>query len=95
MQQNTRTLANLACEECRRRKARCDRVRPQCGTCAEVGYVCVVNEKRPQRGPKKGQMNALRSRVGSYRQEVAKMLRLTIGSHIGTPVECSKYRDPS
>jgi hypothetical protein len=28
------------------------------------GTDCVVIEKRPQRGPKKGQLKALRSRVG-------------------------------
>ncbi|CEJ81464.1 hypothetical protein VHEMI01586 [[Torrubiella] hemipterigena] len=70
MQSHTRTQAHLACEECRRRKARCDRVRPQCGTCAELGYVCVVNEKRPQRGPKKGQMNALRARVATLERQL-------------------------
>ncbi|QUC19082.1 uncharacterized protein UV8b_03323 [Ustilaginoidea virens] len=59
----TRQQPGLACEECRRRKARCDRVRPQCGICAEAGHKCVVVEKRSQRGPKKGQLKDLRSRV--------------------------------
>ena len=60
----TRQQPGLACEECRRRKARCDRVRPQCGICAEAGRKCVVVDKSSQRGPKKGQLKDLRSRVG-------------------------------
>lgn len=52
-----------ACEECRRRKARCDRSRPRCGTCSVLGKTCVFNEQRTQRGPKKGQIRALRDRV--------------------------------
>ncbi len=60
----------LACEECRRRKARCDRVRPKCGICAEVGQNCVVVDKRPPRGPKKGQIQELQSRLGKIQADV-------------------------
>ncbi|KAF4454628.1 citrinin biosynthesis transcriptional activator [Fusarium austroafricanum] len=60
-----RQQPGLACEECRRRKARCDRTRPQCATCAEAGTACVVIDKRPPRGPKKGQIKALKNRVAS------------------------------
>ncbi|KAK0715944.1 fungal-specific transcription factor domain-containing protein [Lasiosphaeris hirsuta] len=52
-----------ACEECRKRKLRCDRQRPQCGTCADAGIVCEVNNNRLARGPKKGDLKALRSRI--------------------------------
>ncbi|OTA55427.1 hypothetical protein K449DRAFT_400033 [Hypoxylon sp. EC38] len=64
----------LSCEECRRRKARCDRVRPQCGTCAEMDIICVFVDKRPQRGPKKGQLNALRSRVAPLERQLTSQL---------------------
>ncbi|GIJ86779.1 hypothetical protein Asppvi_005674 [Aspergillus pseudoviridinutans] len=66
----TRQLPGVACEECRRRKARCDRVRPQCGICAEAGRICVVVDKRPQRGPKKGQIKDLRSRIAMLEQRL-------------------------
>ncbi|KAJ5715236.1 uncharacterized protein N7483_012417 [Penicillium malachiteum] len=32
-----RQQPGYACEECRRRKARCDRARPRCGFCTEIG----------------------------------------------------------
>ncbi|KJK81384.1 hypothetical protein H634G_03403 [Metarhizium anisopliae BRIP 53293] len=60
---DARQQPGLACEECRRRKARCDRVRPRCGICAESGRTCVVVDKRSQRGPRKGQLKDLRSRL--------------------------------
>ncbi|KAL2127140.1 hypothetical protein VTI74DRAFT_11261 [Chaetomium olivicolor] len=58
-----RQLPGSACEECRKRKLRCDRQRPQCGTCADAGIVCEVNNNRLARGPKKGDLKALRSRI--------------------------------
>ncbi|KAK4142516.1 fungal-specific transcription factor domain-containing protein [Dichotomopilus funicola] len=60
-----RQLPGSACEECRKRKLRCDRQRPQCGTCADAGIVCEVNNNRLARGPKKGDLKALRSRIGT------------------------------
>jgi len=41
-----------------------DRQRPQCGTCAESGIICEINPNRLARGPKKGDLKALRSRIG-------------------------------
>ncbi|EAW15012.1 Zn(II)2Cys6 transcription factor [Aspergillus clavatus NRRL 1] len=52
-----------ACEECRKRKLRCDRKRPQCGTCADTGTLCQINDRRQRRGPRKGSINALRRRI--------------------------------
>lgn len=51
-----------ACDECRRRKLRCDGQQPQCGVCQESGVVCEVTQ-RGARGPKKGYLKALRNRV--------------------------------
>ncbi|KAM7195353.1 pyrimidine pathway regulatory protein 1 [Naviculisporaceae sp. PSN 640] len=59
----SRQQPGCACEQCRKRKLRCDRQRPQCGTCAEAGIVCEVNTNRQARGPKKGDLKALRSRI--------------------------------
>ncbi|CAM1507799.1 Fc.00g046470.m01.CDS01 [Cosmosporella sp. VM-42] len=70
MPTETRQQPGLACEECRKRKARCDRVRPQCGTCAEFMTACVVIDKRPQRGPKKGQLKSLRNRVATLERQL-------------------------
>ncbi|ROV86978.1 hypothetical protein VMCG_10930 [Cytospora schulzeri] len=70
MASRLRQQPGLACEPCRRRKARCDRSQPKCGACAETGAECVVNESRPQRGPKKGQLRALRTQVEILKQQL-------------------------
>ncbi|KAK9491685.1 transcription factor [Lipomyces doorenjongii] len=57
-----RQRPGAACDECRRRKLRCDGQQPQCGVCQESGLVCEVTQ-RGVRGPKKGYLKALRNRV--------------------------------
>ncbi|KAK9234752.1 fungal-specific transcription factor domain-containing protein [Lipomyces kononenkoae] len=54
----------FACDECRRRKLRCDGQQPQCGVCQDSRLVCEVTQ-RGTRGPKKGYLKALRNRVVS------------------------------
>jgi hypothetical protein len=51
-----------ACDECRRRKLRCRGQQPQCNVCQESGLVCEITQ-RGARGPKKGDLKALRNRV--------------------------------
>ncbi|KGO36756.1 Transcription factor, fungi [Penicillium expansum] len=58
-----RQRTGRACEECRRRKLRCDALQPRCGVCVEAGITCEVNSQRQPRGPKKGYLKALRNRV--------------------------------
>ncbi|KAE8373906.1 hypothetical protein BDV26DRAFT_296517 [Aspergillus bertholletiae] len=66
----TRQQSGLACQECRRRKARCDRVRPKCGICKAAGRTCVIADKRSPRGPKKGQLKDVRSRLAVLEQQL-------------------------
>ncbi|OGM39932.1 Zn(II)2Cys6 transcription factor [Aspergillus bombycis] len=54
----------LACEECRSRKLKCDMSQPQCSTCRNLGVPCITNTARRPRGPRKGHVNILRSRIG-------------------------------
>ncbi|PYI09913.1 hypothetical protein BO78DRAFT_426914 [Aspergillus sclerotiicarbonarius CBS 121057] len=51
-----------ACDECRRRKLRCDGQQPLCGGCQDSGSICEITE-RGTRGPKKGYIKALKNRV--------------------------------
>lgn len=54
--------AGTACDECRRRKLRCDGQQPQCSICLGMGIACEVTQ-RGVRGPKKGYLTALKNRV--------------------------------
>lgn len=58
-----RARPRLACQECRRRKLRCDGAQPRCSTCENTGTECDVNTNRPPRGPKKGYLKALQSKI--------------------------------
>ncbi|KAL7906094.1 fungal-specific transcription factor domain-containing protein [Trichoderma velutinum] len=69
-----RQQAGFACENCRRRKARCDRIRPECSLCAEMGVTCIVIEQRPQRGPKKGQLDEMRTRIAELEWQLGKQV---------------------
>ncbi|KAI1670844.1 fungal specific transcription factor domain protein [Pyrenophora tritici-repentis] len=62
---------NLSCDECRRRKSKCDRVRPQCGGCAASKSRCVFPGDSQKRGPKKGQLQVLRARIETLEKQLA------------------------
>ncbi|KAK4464462.1 hypothetical protein QBC42DRAFT_295095 [Cladorrhinum samala] len=67
----SRQADGLACDECRARKLRCDRVRPTCGTCANLGVTCTPNTTRQPRGPRKGHMKALQSRIAALERQLS------------------------
>ncbi|KAH7241985.1 fungal-specific transcription factor domain-containing protein [Fusarium tricinctum] len=56
-----------SCDECRRRKLRCDAQQPRCGFCLRSNLACEASS-RGKRGPKRGHLNALRSRLGQLEE---------------------------
>lgn len=56
-----------SCDECRRRKLRCDAQQPQCGFCLRSNLTCEASS-RGKRGPKRGHLNALRNRLGQLEE---------------------------
>lgn len=57
---NRRT--RLACDECHKRRIKCDGQSP-CGTCIRNMNYCAVSRKISKRGPKAGHIEFLESRV--------------------------------
>jgi hypothetical protein len=53
----------LACMICRRRKLKCDGVKPSCSTCSRLGHACAYDEVRRKSGPKRGYVKALEERL--------------------------------
>ena len=53
----------LACVICRKRKLKCDGVRPSCSTCSRLGHACAYDEQRRKSGPKRGYVKALEERL--------------------------------
>ena len=54
----------IACVICRRRKLKCDGVKPKCATCARLGHDCQYDEVRRKSGPKRGYVKDLEARLG-------------------------------
>ncbi|KAI0484772.1 fungal-specific transcription factor [Xylariaceae sp. FL0804] len=53
----------LACIICRKRKLRCDGIKPSCSTCTRLGHSCAYDEVRRKSGPKRGYVKALEERL--------------------------------
>lgn len=56
----------LACMICRKRKLRCDGIKPSCSTCTRLGHACAYDEVRRKSGPKRGYVKALEERLSMY-----------------------------
>lgn len=56
----------LACMICRKRKLKCDGVRPSCSTCSRLGHDCAYDEQRRKSGPKRGYVKALEERLSMF-----------------------------
>ncbi|SCO76805.1 uncharacterized protein FRV6_01017 [Fusarium oxysporum] len=64
---SNRQRNTTSCNECKRRKLRCDAQQPQCGSCLRSNTLCEVSS-RGKRGPKRGHLNALRNRLGQLEE---------------------------
>ncbi|KAI5819766.1 C6 transcription factor Prf [Pyronema omphalodes] len=53
----------IACVVCRKRKLRCNGIKPSCGTCSRLGHDCSYDEIRRKSGPKRGYVKALEARL--------------------------------
>lgn len=53
----------IACVLCRKRKLKCDGVKPSCGTCSRLQHDCSYDEVRRKSGPKRGYVKALEARL--------------------------------
>ncbi|CAG8548847.1 3855_t:CDS:2 [Paraglomus occultum] len=58
-----RQRVSKACDTCRRKKVRCDGVQPPCGNCATFGFECTYNDATKKRGPPKGYIEAIETRL--------------------------------
>ncbi len=54
----------ISCVSCRRRKLKCDRVKPKCGTCIRLRHECEYPERRRNFGSRRRNMKELEERLG-------------------------------
>ncbi|ORY04904.1 hypothetical protein K493DRAFT_377850 [Basidiobolus meristosporus CBS 931.73] len=62
-----RQRVSRACDNCRRKKIRCDGDHPLCSNCQSFGINCTYNGTTKKRGPPKGYIEAIENRL--YRME--------------------------
>lgn len=62
-----------ACQECNRKKTKCDMRRPKCGLCARTGSACSFPSKRKRPTPRKPQ---LKSQSREIKDGVSKLLQV-------------------
>lgn len=69
-----RTKVSRACDECRRKKIRCDAVdetgNAPCTSCARAGLSCAFSRQQLKRGPSKGYIKNLAERLQQLEQQV-------------------------
>ncbi|KAF4626934.1 hypothetical protein G7Y89_g11226 [Cudoniella acicularis] len=53
----------ISCVSCRKRKLKCDRVKPKCGTCSRLRHECEFPERRRNLGSKRRNMKELEARL--------------------------------
>ena len=75
LQQKTpRTKVSRACDECRRKKIRCDAVdetgNTPCSSCARTGSKCAFSRQPMKRGPSKGYIKELAERLNTLERQV-------------------------
>ncbi|PSR81479.1 fungal-specific transcription factor domain-domain-containing protein [Coniella lustricola] len=68
---HSRQAPGPACQQCRQRKFRCDRSRP-CSGCVDSGFTCDYETNPIERGPKKGHLKAMRSRIAALERRLDK-----------------------
>ena len=59
----TAKTKRMACLICRKRKLRCDGVRPSCGSCSRLGHTCGYSDIRRKSGPRRGYVKELEARL--------------------------------
>ena len=62
-EESTTKPKRIACLVCRKRKLRCDGIRPSCGNCSRLGHDCGYTDVRRKSGPRRGYVKELEARL--------------------------------
>ncbi|KAK9765529.1 hypothetical protein K7432_006069 [Basidiobolus ranarum] len=58
-----KSRTSRACDVCRRKKVKCDGLKPSCSNCNTLGHTCTYLDKPKKRGPQTSQPKALEARL--------------------------------
>ncbi|CAD6505332.1 BgTH12-00823 [Blumeria graminis f. sp. triticale] len=60
----------ISCVSCRKRKLKCDRVKPKCGTCTRLRHECEYPERRRNLGSKRRNIKELEARLAQVETQL-------------------------
>jgi Fungal Zn(2)-Cys(6) binuclear cluster domain len=60
----------ISCVSCRKRKLKCDRVKPKCGTCTRLRHECEFPERRRNQGSKRRNIKELEARLAQVETQL-------------------------
>ncbi|KAM0250283.1 hypothetical protein ACHAP5_002342 [Fusarium lateritium] len=82
---SSRPRNTASCDECRRRKLRCDAQQPRCGFCLRSNLACEASS-RGKRGPKKGHLNALWNRLDQLEEMLQSRVHAPVTNETVQPI---------
>lgn len=89
------TEKTISCVSCRRRKLKCDRVKPKCGTCGRLRHECEYPERRRNTGNKRRNMKELEARLAQVEtQLVAETKQMASSKAAETHANADSNTDP-
>ena len=70
----------ISCVSCRKRKLKCDRVKPKCGTCTRLRHECEFPERRRNVGSKRRNIKELEARLAQVETQLISESKQNIAS---------------
>jgi hypothetical protein len=71
----------ISCVSCRKRKLKCDRVKPKCGTCTRLRHECEFPERRRNLGTKRRNIKELEARLAQVETQLISESKQTASAH--------------
>lgn len=91
-----RQRINQACDQCRKRKSKCDGAQPTCSTCDNLGKVCTYGTPVKKRGLPTGYVRGIEALLGLFQQFLPNgeyTLRKILRENIAGRIVDSEYLD--
>lgn len=91
-----RQRINQACDQCRKRKSKCDGAQPSCSTCDNLGKACTYGTPVKKRGLPTGYVRGIEALLGLFQQFLPNgeyTLRKVLRDNIAGRVVDSEYLD--
>lgn len=72
------TEKTISCVSCRKRKLKCDRVKPKCGTCTRLRHECEFPERRRNVGSKRRNIKELEARLAQVETQLISESKMNV-----------------